>query len=442
VGTWRAEARGVRLALAFVLALELTGCAPQPPPALPEGVDLVYPSFPAGALDRADARQLEKAWAAVRSGDGKGAERQYRALLKRRPGFGAAQTGLGYALLRDGRYPEAGAAFDEALQRDPRYVPALVGAAAAARKRGDAVRALGLYRRAQAASPKDPVVLRRLPEVRLQATEGWIHEGRLAAAAGDANRAVELFRRALEQAPEIADLRVETAELLIAQGDLTGALELLEADPLRSRQVQLRLGRLLSQRGEHQRALEAYRVLLERDPGDAEARREADAARKAYELARMPPEYQRIEVSARLSRADLAALLATKLSALSRLSPGEPEVATDIARSWARPFILRILALALMDVYPNHTFQPAATVRRGDLADAVGRVLDRLGWPVGPAPVLRDMSSAHLFHRGATRAVAAGLMDVTAQGAFEPWRPVSGKDAVAVVEALARLVGP
>jgi len=259
---------------------------------------------------------------------------------------------------------------------------------------------------------------------------------------GERARAIEEFERALAQAPEIADLRLETADLLRAQGDAQAAVRLLEQDPTGARQVRLRLGGLLSELGEYERALETLRALLAENPDDAEAQRLADAARNAYELARMPEPYRRIGEAPRVSRADLAALIATKVTALARLTPGEPEVATDISGSWARAYILKLLALSIMDVYPNHTFQPGATVRRGDLADALGRVLDRLSWPEQPGPVLRDMSPAHLFHRGATRVVAAGLMDVTAEGDFEPWRPVSGKDAVAIVEALARLVGP
>ena len=41
-----------------------------------------------------------------------------------------------------------------------------------------------------------------------------------------------------------------------------------------------------------------------------------------------------------------------------------------------------------MAVYPNHTFQPGAVVRRGDLARAVQRVLDLLSYPQAPAPAL------------------------------------------------------
>jgi hypothetical protein len=95
-----------------------------------------------------------------------------------------------------------------------------------------------------------------------------------------------------------------------------------------------------------------------------------------------------------------------------------------------------------MDVYPNHSFQPGAVVRRGDLARAAARVLDlfRVRSGNGPAPV--DMARTNLFYEAAMRVVGAGLMGLTAEGAFEPWRPVTGQEAVEVISGVARLVGP
>jgi hypothetical protein len=101
-----------------------------------------------------------------------------------------------------------------------------------------------------------------------------------------------------------------------------------------------------------------------------------------------------------------------------------------------------MLGLGIMDVYPNHTFQPHATVRRGDLARAASRVLARLGWRRGTAAEPTDMRPSHLDHDAVVAVVAAGLMHYAPSGAFEPWRPVSGREAVEVVESLARLVGP
>ena len=81
-------------------------------------------------------------------------------------------------------------------------------------------------------------------------------------------------------------------------------------------------------------------------------------------------------------------------------------------------------------------------MRRGELARAVARVLDLLKWPPLPAPALSDMSAGNLFHAAATRVVAAGLMDLTPSGAFEAWKPVTGQEAVDIIEGLIRVVGP
>jgi hypothetical protein len=118
------------------------------------------------------------------------------------------------------------------------------------------------------------------------------------------------------------------------------------------------------------------------------------------------------------------------------------EVAVDISGSWARGHIVRLLALNVMDLYPNHTFQPGAIVRRADVAAAVAKVLDRLEVPSGQALAVSDVARGNLQYEAVSRVVAAGLMDLTAAGAFEPWKLVSGREAIDIVDALARRTAP
>jgi hypothetical protein len=143
-----------------------------------------------------------------------------------------------------------------------------------------------------------------------------------------------------------------------------------------------------------------------------------------------------------LTRGELAALISVKVTALARVQPGPTRVAVDISGSWAREHIVSVLALDVMDLYPNHSFQPAAVVRRGDLARACARALEllRVRGTGGPAP--SDMARSNLFYDSAVRVVGAGLMGLTPEGAFEPWRPVSGQEAVEVVSGVARLAPP
>jgi tetratricopeptide (TPR) repeat protein len=245
----------------------------------------------------------------------------------------------------------------------------------------------------------------------------------------------------LAAAPELSGVRLELAGIFAGRGDVDAALALLEADPSGDRHVLEKVAELAAGRGELERALEAYRRILDADPRDEDAIAAARRLREAMELQQMPEEYRRIADAPSITRADLAALILVKVRRLSRVPLGPGRVAIDISGSWARDHIIRALAYEIMTLYPNHTFQPVGTVRRGDLARAVARVLDLLKHPAGPAATLSDIGPGNILHYPATRAVGAGLMDLSADGAFEAWRPVSGREATDVIENLVRLVG-
>jgi tetratricopeptide (TPR) repeat protein len=433
-------------ALLLGIVAVLSACAPAPAPraaAAPgEADDYVFPGWLPTELTPDEGRDVERAWRSVMAGQGAEAEKRFRDLLRTHPGSVPAETGLGYALLRQGSAPDAARTFASVLERKPDYVPALVGAAAAASRAGNAEEALQRLRRASSVDPANETVRRRLSEVRLQVTERGVAAARDALAAGNADTAITEYRRALEAAPEVGEVRLALADLLVQRGQPEAAVTVLEADPQEERQVLLRLGEVLAGLREYGRALEAYRRVLTLDPRDEEGLRRSREVREALELLQMPEEYRRIPAAPTISRADLAALVMSKVTMLSRLPPGPAKVAIDISGSWARDQIIRALALGVLDVYPNHTFQPAAVVRRGDLASAVRRVLDLAKYPATTLANPVDMSSNNLFRHPAARVVGAGLMDLTEGGAFEAWRPVSGQEAVDVLEGLIRLVGP
>jgi Flp pilus assembly protein TadD len=410
-------------------------------PRLPAGEDYLFPAAAPGELSKDEARTLQSAWTRVLTGDVPAATRSLGQLLARHPGLVPAETAQGYALLRAGHLDEAAALFESVLSRRADYVPALVGAGSTAFRRGDVDGAVRLYRSALVAAPDEAVVRKRLAQLKVQVTERRMAQAQAAVDAGDPEGAAWEYRAALEAAPEVTGVRLALSELLARQGDRTGAVAVLEQDPSGDRQVALRLGRLLMEQQDYARSVEVYRRLVARDPEDAEARSGERAAREGLELLAMPEEYRRIPEASRITRADLAALLAVKVTALRRIAPGEPRVAVDIGGSWAREHIATVLADGIMDVYPNHTFQPGATVRRVDLARAASRALDQLRWPrvAGPAPA--DMPRSHLDYEAVARTLGAGLMTLAPGGGFEPWRPVSGREAWDLAEALARLVG-
>lgn len=429
------------MGLSLVAAALAWACARPGPPRIPEGEDYLQPTPRAGEARAEEAPRLESAWRELLAGQTAAAERDYRRLLQHNPELFAAEVGIAYVRLREGRLQDASSAFASLLARRPDDVSALIGAASVAARLGDAEAALGFYRRVLALRP-EAVPRGRLADMKLQTAEKRLAAGRAALAEGDKDRALGEYQAALAAAPEVAGLRLEVASLLADRGDLAEAAAVLAADPGEDRQVLLRLGEVLGELDEYPRAVETYRRLLARDPKDDEAQRRLLAVRDRLTLSEMPEEYRRIAEAPRVTRADLAALVSVRVTALARVARGDSVVAIDVSGSWAREHILKVLALGIMDVYPNHTFQPAATVRRGDLAQVVGRILKLLNWPAGPTPAIADMSRSHLLYAPAARTVAAGLMDLSPSGAFEPWRPVSGREAQDVIDGLSRLVGP
>ncbi len=431
-----------RLLAAVLASASLYGCATARVK-FPGREEYVYPEPEQNVLKAADRERVLKAWQAVLSGNPQAAARAFGRLARKYPSSAAPPTGTAFARLRESKLDLAAALFTQTLDAHPRYVPALLGAAATAARRGDLDGALGYYSRAAALEAGLPAPLkRRHAEVRLQVTERHVAAALQALTSGDRAAAITEYGNALAAAPELAEVRLKLAQLMESEGLTADAAAVLAADPRNDRRLQLQLGEALTNLRRFAQASDVYARLLAGDPRDGEARKGYERLLQQQEFWRMPEEYRRIYSATRVTRADLAALVAVNVKALDRLQAQEPSVVTDISGSWAKQHVLRVLAYGIMDVYPNHTFQPAATVRRGDLAWSLSQILDQLRWPQAAAPEIKDMSPAHLYHAAAVRALSVGLLDLSPSGAFEPWRPITGPEAVSAVEALARLVGP
>ena len=105
--------------------------------------------------------------------------------------------------------------------------------------------------------------------------------------------------------------------------------------------------------------------------------RKIEGLRAALALAAMPAEFHAIESSPTSPAEQLAALVGVRLDGLFKQA-GASQRRRDHRRARAAgrsPWILAVTRAGVMEVYPNHTFQPDAVVRRGDLAEAASRVL-------------------------------------------------------------------
>ncbi len=262
------------------------------------------------------------------------------------------------------------------------------------------------------------------------------------------------YRSAIDDSPQSPFLHRELAEVERRAGNLEAAMPAarraseLDPDDPRAHVV---LGEIYEAQGEYARAAEAFTAAVSIQPDEALDER-IEALRSRLAFAAMPPEYRAIEESPAITRAQLAALLAVRLDAL--LGPARrvnAVVVTDTRGHWASPYILTVARAGVMDVFPNHTFQPDAAVRRSDLALAASRVLQlmaardpALAAKLRGAPARRfpDVGPRHLDHPAASLAVEAGVLDLMPDGTVQLARRVSGAEAAAAVSRLQDMGGP
>ena len=445
--------RAGNLAHVCVLTTLVLGaaCAPRMaalPPVVPAKFpDYIFPAPPQGLGTPAVIERHDLGWRWLQAGEPRTAERHFTAALKQVPDFYPAEAGLGYSALARSEYKAAALHFDRAVVANPRYAPALAGRGEALLALGERNEALESFEAALAADPQLETLRSRVEVLRFRGLQDDLAEARKLADSGRLDEARKAYATAIAASPQSPFLLRELAAVERRAGDFPAALghaqQAAELDPNDPRS-QILIGEIYEAQKDLPKAIEAYSAALVLEPSDELAARVEDLReRAAFEA--MPEEYRTIESAPTLTRAQLAALLGVRLDELVKRSRSRNAVVmTDTRGHWAAPWILSTVRAGLMEVYPNHTFQPETAVRRADLAQAASRVLAVIAadnarlaasWR-GARQQFPDVPAGHLSYPAVSVAVAAGVMKTLEDGSFQLGQPVTGAEAVAAVRAL------
>jgi tetratricopeptide (TPR) repeat protein len=401
------------------------GCASnptRPAAAAPAFASYAKPVIPATLTLSPDVRtEHERAWQLLQSGDVRGATRAFTAILARAPESYPSEAGLAWALLAS-RDPAASATrFRAALARDARYVPAWEGLVEAELARDDLAAAIDALEQVVALDPQRDDARTRLVVLRLTEAQSFIDGARRAREAGRPDEARTLLDRALGRAPSSASILAEIASLEVSRGRLD------EAELYARRALQLEAGNARAQT----------------------ALAEVAEARDRAAYAHLPAAFRQIGSAASVTRGEAAAFIGIRLDRLVASAPSTVTlVITDTRQHWAEPWILAVTARGIMDVQPNHTFQPARPVRRDELAATLA-VLVELAAASRPAdlerwkssrPPFADVPAGHLFYEPAALAVACGALAAD-DGQFQPARAATGAEFVRAIARIQSIAG-
>lgn len=445
-----------RLVPALAIAATLGACAAAPPPALPPSApahpDYPVPTVPA-RLQAPPALEAEHtaAWRRLQSGDVAGARAAFDAILAAQPGFYPAATGAGYARLAAGDMTAAADRFQQAADADPDYLPAWRGLVRTRLALGETAAAIPAIERVLALDPSDAALRSQLDLLRFRQLQGLIDAGRTARSAERFAEAVGAFEAALALSPMSAVLHRELALTEAARGAMDAAesharraIEIDDSDA----DAHAVLASILEQRGRDQEAAAAYARAASIEPRAEWTESSARLGARA-EMGTMPEEFRNVAAAATLTRGQVAAFIGTRLeNLLARAPRTATEVATDVQGHWASPWILPVTQAGVMDIFANHTFQPEATVRRGDLAQIVERLLglnpmrrmDLMRWQA-LRPDFADLPQSHLFYPAAAVAVASSVMSPRNGNRFDATAPATGEELVSAIERIEQITG-
>jgi tetratricopeptide (TPR) repeat protein len=432
-----------KVGLPLGLCVLLASCVPVPP--TPPNLYLEnLPQSLTTSMALEERIQTEDAWNDLRDGRLDKAQKAFIKLGQESPLYA---VGLGYLALIQENYEAAGDFFNQAAENYPNSPLARLGLVQLYQKTNQSDKVFNELREVLKLDPQNSWAREQFEALKKQKTDLAVGEARAAAASGDMDKARDAYLKALHYSPDSPAVHLALAAIYRKEDKPSSALVHLKAaaaaNPSNAKILE-EYAATLEVAKQYERSLEVYEKLQELAPDNVKVRERVEALKNRLGIFELPSKYNDIAASPAIAREDLAALLAVKLRSDLGEGPAQPPIIVDVSASWASKFILQITSLGLLDVYTNHTFQPRRIVTRGDLAEALDRVISYLEERghrfIRQIPLDRiqitDVTPDHYLYRSVSEVLSYQIMELFADRAFRPDQSVSGAETIKAIDAL------
>lgn len=434
-------------ALIILLSLLYWSCATyQPPPPNLYTGELPQPMVTDLSLD--ERILVEDAWQSIRIGNTKNAQK-----IIERLGSGNSfyYVGMGYVAYLLGESQTAEEYFKASLSYYPGVELAHFGLAHVYQDSNKVDNAFSEYREILKNDPNNPWAKPRFQEIKDRKTGEALTEAKALLSAGDAENSKESFLRALYYTPNSTEAHLALGKIYRDEGNFQNALLHLKAastEEAENTDIRKLYADTFFQAGELKNSLGIYEELLEQDPGDQEIRDRLETIKNRLGIFELPSQYNAIQSAESVTKEDVAALLSVKFKDILDEQSGKPPIIIDISTSWASRFILHTTSLGILDVYPNHTFQPKKVLTRAEMAEILFRLIEHLkrkGYnfiqQIPPNRIqISDVSPSNYYYRPIILLVAYDIIPLARDRAYHPDQAVSGREATRLMDLILALI--
>jgi tetratricopeptide (TPR) repeat protein len=361
-------------------------------------------------------------------------------MLKNSPDYSPAYLAIGYTYLAEENLDQAEQYIRKSLEITPEYLQAYFALAHLLEMKQDYDGAVAELNEVEKLDPNYPSIQQTRNILKLKSTEQHLSQAR-ALAESNPDEALNNLQRAREIAPEIPEIPLQIATILIRQDKCEEAVPYLEEAMKQAPdnlEIQKQLAACMESLKNYERAISLYQAIYAEQPPGPEGPKKIEMLQKKLAIQRLPEEFHTISTTDQISRSQLAALIIVNLEFLSKYKSLNSSIIVDTFDNWAKNFIQRCVDLGIMDIYPNRTFQPELPITKLELAKAASRLMEILetnkGVQVKKSEItVPDVSTRNIYGPMIAQTVSAGLLSLDADGNFHPARPVSGAEAISMV---------
>jgi len=430
------------------LSLVLVGCASTTQRLQQPSLHLVDPmTFLKGTPDS----DYQKAYLEYSRGNLQKARTGFQKVIRNAPDHYPAYLAIAYTYLAEKDADTAEKYIRKSLELSPEYPQAHYALGYILEMRHEYDAALVELDEVSRLNPDYPGIQQDGNIMKLKSTEQHLAQAQ-ELSENNPEAAIQHLKRAQELAPEVSQIPLDIAKILIRQGNCAEALPYLQSADERNPgtpEIKKQLASCLLDLQQYNEALLVLQNLAILEPEDTQTKQQIEKIKKLIFVNTLPEEFQAISTAEQINRGQMAALLLVHLEILQSYRTQESQIIVDSIDHWAQNFIRKVVNLGIFDLFPNRTFQPSRPVTRLELAKAVSRILEILGRNMnngmkaegtGEPVTIPDIGPASVYYSMVIKALSAGVMSLDADGRFHPGRPVSGAEALSVVNRLKSLV--